>query len=299
VSETTKATERAVTIGVFDGVHRGHQALLAETQRVAHAEGLRTTAITFDPHPSTLFAPARVPPLLGTLKERERLLKAHGAEVVSVVPFDRALAALTPEEFVMTWIRNRHVRAVVVGEDFRFGCDRSGDTAYLRRAGEQHGFRTIIVPPIFIEGIPCRSTTIRQMLLGGQVEPAQTLLGRVYTLSGTVVHGRKLGRTIGFPTANLRSGIGVLVPGAGVYAGTAYLANGETRLAAISIGTNPTVTPGVDAPRTVEAFLLDFEGDLYDQPLTLAFHQFLRGTEKFDSLDALIAQMHRDVARIR
>ncbi|MBC8135330.1 MAG: riboflavin biosynthesis protein RibF, partial [Fibrella sp.] len=276
MSETTKQMERAVTIGVFDGVHRGHQALLAETVRVARAENLRPSAITFDPHPSAVFAPARLPPLLGTLREREELLMEYGAAIVTTAHFDRALAALTPDEFIETWIRKNYIRAVVVGEDFRFGCDRSGDAFYLQRAGEKHGFRTIIVPPVFVGGVPCRSTTIRQMLLGGQVEPAQTLLGRAYTLSGTVVHGRKLGRTIGFPTANLQSANGVLVPGTGVYAGEAFLANGEACRAAISIGTNPTVTPGVDAPRTVEAFLIDFDGDLYDQPLTLSFHHFLR-----------------------
>lgn len=299
MSDTTKQIERAVTIGVFDGVHRGHQALLTETARVARAASLSPTAITFDPHPSAVFAPARLPPLLGTLAEREGLLKGHGIETVFVAPFDRNLAAMTPGEFVEKWILRNHVRAVVIGDDFRFGCDRSGDVSFLRRVGEEHGFQTIVVPPVFIDGVPCRSTTIRQMLLGGQVDPARALLGRAYTLSGTVVHGRKLGRTIGFPTANLQSAPGVLVPGAGVYAGEALLASGEKRLAAISIGTNPTVTPGLDAPRTVEAYVLDFDGDLYDQNLTLAFHRFLRGTEKFDSLDALVEQMHRDVARAR
>ncbi len=305
MSETTNTIdtnniERAVTIGVFDGVHRGHQALLAETVRIANEHGLVPTALTFDPHPTALFAPSRTPLLLGTLPTRLALLHEYGARAVVVAPFDRALAALTPDEFIQVWLVNRlRARAVIVGDDFRFGCDRSGDIAYLRRSGEKHGFETLIVPPVFVNGVPSRSTTIRQMLVGGQVEPAQTLLGRAYTLSGTVVHGRKMGRTIGFPTANLESAPGGLVPGAGVYAGAAILANGETRLAAISIGTNPTVTPGIDAPRTVEAFLLDFDGDLYDQQLTLSFRYFLRGTEKFDSLDALVAQMHRDIARVR
>lgn len=290
----------AVAIGVFDGVHRGHQSLLAEARRAAGALDATPAALTFDPHPSALFAPARVPLFLGTLAERIALLETHGAARVVVAPFDRALAAQTPDEFARLFLRERlNARAVIVGEDFRFGCDRSGDSQTLRRAGEQHGFETVTVPPLFVDGVPCRSTTIRQMLAGGQAEPAARLLGRPYLLSGMVVHGRKLGRTIGFPTANLQSEPGVLVPGAGVYAGEAFLQSGETRLAAISVGTNPTVTPGVDASRTVEAYLLDFAGDLYDQPLHLTFRRLLRGTEKFASLDALVEQMRRDVARVR
>ncbi|MBC8142861.1 MAG: bifunctional riboflavin kinase/FAD synthetase [Armatimonadetes bacterium] len=293
------ASERAVTMGVFDGVHRGHQALLAETVRVADAHGYAPTALTFDPHPSALFAPARTPLLLSTMDERTALLRKHGVTDVIIAPFDRALAALTPDEFVKQWLVDRlRARFVIVGDDFRFGCDRSGDTAFLRRAGQTHGFETVTVAPVFVDGVPCRSTIIRQMLTGGQVESAQTLLGRPFTLTGTIAHGRKLGRTIGFPTANLQTAPGILVPGAGVYAGRATVA-GATHLAAISIGTNPTVTPGADALRTVEAFLLDFGGDIYGETLTITFDRFLRGTEKYDSLDTLVAQMHRDVARVR
>ena len=288
-----------MAIGVFDGVHRGHKALLVETRRIAQTNGWTATALTFDPHPSAVFAPARVPPLLGTLAERTELLHANGATEVFVAPFDRALAALTPDEFVREWLVDRlNARAVIVGDDFRFGCARSGDGDFLRRAGDEYGFETVAVPPVFVAGVPCRSTTIRQRLLGGQIEAAQTLLGRSYVLSGTVVHGRKLGRTIGFPTANLQTEPGILVPGAGVYAGIAHTGAGDF-LTAISIGTNPTVTPGADAPRTVEAFLLDFGGDIYGETLTLSFRERLRPTQKYDSLDALVEQMHRDVARVR
>ncbi len=301
-----------MAIGVFDGVHRGHQALLSEARRIAGANGWEPTALTFDPHPSALFAPARVPPLICSLEERRALLRMSGADVVVVAPFDRAFAALTPDEFVEQWLVDRlDARAVVVGEDFRFGCDRSGDIEYLRRAGEKHGFRAVAVPPVFVDGVPCRSTTIRQMLLGGQIEAAGTLLGRQYTMSGEVVHGRKLGRTIGFPTANVRAEPGILVPGAGVYAGEAcwskavgtHGGEGDGTYnhfrAAISIGTNPTVTPGADALRTVEAYLLDFDGDIYGEEIVLTFRTLLRPTEKFDSLDALVTQMHKDVARAR
>lgn len=315
MSETSNNVERAVTIGVFDGVHKGHRALLAETVRVANEQGFVPTALTFDPHPSALFSPARTPLLLDSLDTRLSRLRFFGAQETVVAPFDRALAALTPEEFVRIWLIERlNTRVVIVGEDFRFGCDRSGDIAYLKHAGEKYGFQTITMPAVFIDGVPCRSTTIRQMLLGGQVEAARPLLDRPYSLLGKVVHGRKLGRTIGFPTANLELEPGILVPGAGVYSGEAHwvvttpmdvvgltFQHAKTIhcRAAISIGTNPTVTPGIDAPRTVEAYLLDFDGDLYDRHINLTFEHFLRGTEKFDSLDALVAQIHRDVAQVR
>jgi len=280
----------AVTIGVFDGVHRGHQALLA----AARASGLPVVAITFDPHPASLFSPARTPKLLGTLAERTALLQAHGAAEVHVLPFDRSLATQTPTAFVETVLRPLHPTLIVVGEDFRFGCDRRGDVATLRQLGlEVHA-----VPPVFIDGIPARSTTVRQMVAGGEVGEAAHLLGRPYALSGEVVHGRKLGRTIGFPTANLAPDPRVLIPAAGVYAGRAHLADSRLLRAAISIGTNPTVTES--GPLTVEAYLLDgFQEDLYGQALTLEFVHFLRGTVKFDGLEPLLAQMALDIAQVQ
>ncbi|MBB6053058.1 bifunctional riboflavin kinase/FAD synthetase [Armatimonas rosea] len=280
---------RAITIGVFDGVHRGHQALLA----TARASGLPVTALTFDPHPAALLSPARTPKLLGTLAERTALLKAAGAERVEVIPFDPAFAALTPAAFIEQVLRPVQPEWIVVGDDFRFGCERRGDVETLRAAG----LRVEAVPGVFVDGVPARSTVIRQMLSGGQVAEAARLLGRPYTLSGEVVHGRKLGRTIGYPTANLASDPRVLIPAPGVYAGQATLADGRVFRAAISIGTNPTVTE--NGPLTVEAFLLEgFDEDLYGQVLTLSFVHFLRGTVKFDGLDALLQQMAADVAWI-
>lgn len=280
----------AVTIGVFDGVHCGHQALLTE----ARASALPVVAITFDPHPASLFSPARTPKLLGTLAERTALLQTHGAKAVQVLPFDRALAAQTPTEFVETVLAPLEPALVVVGEDFRFGCDRRGDVTTLR----QLGLDVQVVAPVFIDGIPARSTTVRQMIAGGEVGEAAHLLGRPYALSGTVVHGRKLGRTIGFPTANLAPDPRVLVPASGVYAGRARLTDGRVLRAAISVGTNPTVTE--NGLLTVEAFLLDgFNEDLYDQSLVLEFVHFLRGTVKFDGLEPLLAQMALDIAQVQ
>jgi riboflavin kinase/FMN adenylyltransferase len=290
----------AVAIGVFDGVHRGHQALLRQAAEVAPTVQAVPTALTFDPHPSAVLAPARTPALLGTLRERLKLLQAQGAEQIVVARFDQALAAQTPSEFIHEILLKRlHVRAVVVGEDFRFGCDRSGDVNALRRAGDKHGFVVAVVPPVFVNSMPARSTTIRQLLTGGKVEEASLLLGRAYALTGTVVHGRKLGRTIGFPTANMAIAPGIQIPADGVYAGTAVLETGETVRAAVSIGTNPTVTPSTHQ-RTVEAFLMEgFDRDLYDQTLSVQFVAYLRPTIKFDSLDALIAQMHQDIEQAK
>lgn len=285
----------AVALGVFDGVHRGHQALLAAAVD-ASGNGVAPAALTFDPHPTLVFSPARVPPMLGTLEERARLLHDYGAARVVVARFDRAFAALRPEEFVEdVLLRRLDARAVVVGEDFRFGCDRAGDVAFLRGTGERHGFRVHVIPPVFVDGVPARSTVIRQTVAGGQVEESARLLGRPYSLTGVVEHGRKLGRTLGYPTANLSTPSEVLVPGAGVYAGLARLEDGSVWRTAVSVGTNPTVTPQSQV-RTVEAFLMDgFSGDLYGQTLTVEFHSLLRPMLKFDGLDALIAQMRRDV----
>jgi len=279
----------ALTIGVFDGVHRGHQALL----KTAKASGLPVRALTFDPHPAALLSPGRTPKLLGTLDERVARLQEYGADRVQVIAFDHAFAALTPDAFIESILKPHQPELIVVGEDFRFGCERRGDVAALQAAG----LKVAVVPGVFVEGVPARSTVIRQMLAGGQVSEATRLLGRPYTLTGEVVHGRKLGRTIGYPTANLAAHPAVLIPAAGVYAGQATLTDGRTFRAAISIGTNPTVTD--NGLLTVEAFLRDgFDEEIYGQTLTLAFVQFLRGTVKFDTLEALLVQMAADVERV-
>ena len=279
----------ALTIGVFDGVHRGHQALLT----TAKASGLPVRALTFDPHPAALLSPGRTPKLLGTLDGRVARLQEYGADRVQVISFDHAFAALTPDSFINTILKPHQPALIVVGEDFRFGCERRGNVEALRAAG----LEVAVVPGVFIEGVPARSTVIRQMLAGGQVGEATRLLGRPYTLTGEVVHGRKLGRTIGYPTANLATHPSLLIPAAGVYAGQATLEGGRIFPAAISIGTNPTVTD--NGLLTVEAFLMDgFDEEIYGQALTLSFVQFLRGTVKFESLEALLEQMAADIAQI-
>lgn len=288
------APSRAVAIGVFDGVHRGHQALLTEAVTAARETGAIPAALTFDPHPAAVFSPTRVPPLLSTLEQRAQLLHQHGARDVVVAAFDRAFAARTPNEFVRdVLLAKLSARLVIVGDDFRYGCDRAGDVGALRLAGAREGFGVRVVPAVFVDGVPARSSVIRQMIAGGEVEKAVPLLGRSYTLTGIVVRGKQLGRMLGYPTANVSAPPGLLVPGEGVYAGRVRV-QGRLYGAAISVGTNPTVAPS--APRTVEAFLLDgFAGDIYGQTVSATFVARLRGMEKFANLDELKAQMARDV----
>lgn len=285
----------ALAIGVFDGVHRGHQTLLAAASEVAVGRGALPAALTFDPHPAAVFSPSRVPRLLTTLPERTERLRESGAQFVVVATFDRAFAQQTPDEFVRNVLTERlRARAVVVGDDFRYGCNRLGDVSSLRAAGERYGFTVRVIPPVFVDGVPARSSVIREMVAGGRVFEAARLLGRPYTLPGRVVRGRQLGRTLGYPTANLSPPSDLLLPGTGVYAGRARV-RGVWRRAAISVGTNPTIVD--TGARTVEAFLMDgFNDDIYDDEIALEFVSFLRGEAKFASLAALQEQMARDVA---
>lgn len=294
------ASPVAVALGVFDGVHRGHQALLAAAQAAGRERGITPAALTFHPHPAATFAPARTPPLLGTLEQRAELLRAHGAERVIVARFDRAFASQPPEEFVRSVLVERlKAQAVIIGEDFRFGRGRAGDAALLGALGEKYGYRLHVVPAVFVEHVPARSTAIRQTVAGGEVEEAALLLGYPYTLRGSVVKGRQLGRTLGYPTANVAPEPEILVPGAGVYAGHLTLLRTDeedaaTFRAAISVGNNPTVAE--NAPRTVEAYILDgFDRDIYGRRVDVSFVTRLRPMLKLGSLDALTAQMARDV----
>jgi riboflavin kinase/FMN adenylyltransferase len=289
----------AVALGVFDGVHKGHQALLHAAVDVGAAHDAQPAELTFHPHPAGVFSPSRVPNLLTSVARRAELLRAHGAETVVVARFDRVFAAQTPDVFEQdVLVRRLRARVVIVGDDFRYGRDRAGDAGSLRAAGLRHGFTVVVVPPIFVGGVPARSSVIRQMVAGGQIEEATRLLGRPYSLAGQIVRGRQLGRTIGFPTANVQpESDDLLVPGEGVYAGRVHV-RGAWHRAAISVGTNPTVVEA--GARTVEAFLLDgFAADIYGERVQTEFVTFLRGQEKYPSLDALIKQMNCDVAEVR
>jgi len=291
----------AVAIGVFDGVHRGHQEILKQTVREAHSQGLTPLALTFDIHPTELFAPHQSPPYIASLAQRVALMEAYGGgiEAVAVVRFDRDFAGLSPEAFVADVLEGKlGARHVLVGADFCYGSRRSGSVTTLLRDGARNGFAVTVVPPILIGGERVSSTQIRGLVAGGDLPAAVHLLGHPFVVQGVVGHGKRLGRTLGYPTANLiPTQPGQLLPGDGIYAAYAYLADGQVIRAAVSVGTNPTTDS--DGGRKVEAFLMDgFAEDLYDTSIELDFREKVRDERKFDDFDGLIAQMRQDVEQI-
>ncbi|HEY4187374.1 MAG TPA: bifunctional riboflavin kinase/FAD synthetase [Polyangia bacterium] len=292
----------AIVIGNFDGVHRGHQALLETARRLADTTGGEVVALTFDPHPARLLAPALAPPLIFSFERRAELLGEAGADIVVVEPFTREFAAVEAEAFGSDVLgRDLNPAHVVVGYDFSFGKGRRGDTAMLEALGARFGFGVSIVRRVSIHGLTCSSTKVREFVLEGRVEGAAVLMGRPFEITGEVIRGAGRGRGIGFPTANIRSEA-ELLPRAGIYAARAVILNadgspGETRLAALSVGTNPTFVSG--GALTVEAYLLDYQGDLYGRRLRVQVIERLRDELRFDSTEALIKQIDADVARTR
>ncbi|AEG43991.1 bifunctional riboflavin kinase/FAD synthetase [Isoptericola variabilis] len=302
-----------VTIGNFDGVHRGHQAVLGRIVELARAGGRAAVAVTFDPHPAVVHRPDSAPELLTGLDDRLELLAATGLDAVLVVEYTLDFAAQTPEEFVTRWlVEGLAARTVVVGHDVRFGKDNSGTLATMVELGGAHGFEVVAVddvgecvPPSGTGRQRWSSSAVRALLAEGDVAQAADVLGRPHRVRGTVVHGDARGRELGFPTANL-GGITGMVPADGVYAGrllrpalaAAEPDHPDTRLpAAISIGTNPTFD-GVE--RRVEAYVLDRDDlELYDEEVVLELVERLRPTLRFDGIEPLVAQMHDDVARAR
>ena len=278
-----------LTMGTFDGVHLGHQAVIGETVRLA--AGLPSVLLTYDPHPRQVVR-GEGPPLLTTVDEKIAVIEATGVTDVVVVPFTREIAAWSAERFVEdVLVRRIGVRDVVLGHDHRFGARGAGDATLLRQLGAVHGFGVDVLPPQEIGGQIVSSSVVRALLVGGDVTEAARLLGRPYTLSGTVVHGDQIGRTLGYPTANLDPDTDKLVPGHGIYAVRARTADGAVHNGLVSLGTRPTFD-GRDV--RVEAHLFDYDGDLYGQRLGLAFVRFLRHEQRFDSAEALVRQMDED-----
>lgn len=294
----------AVAIGNFDGVHRGHQALLDEARARADRRGGPAAVLTFTPHPARLFAPAKAPPLIMSLERRLELCAAAGIDVAIVEPFTAAFAAIEAEEFVRRVLaQDLAAGDVVVGYDFSFGRGRAGDVVRLGALGGALGIGVAVIPPVTVDGLLCSSTRVRELAAAGDVRRAAALLGRPVEIEGPVVRGAARGRALGFPTANVAPE-GEMIPQLGIYAARARLLDGPQAgsiyQAALSIGKNPTfVEAGDGAPVTVEAYLLDFEGDLYDRRLRLEILDRLRDEQRFASIDALIQQIHEDVARVR
>lgn len=288
------------TVGMFDGVHRGHKMLFDRVLAEAKALGARAGVVTFDPHPLEVLAPDKAPCMLTTIEQRLRLFEASRFDVALVLPFNRELAALTPHEFSRAaLVQELHVCKILVGEDFRFGHNRAGDVSTLREIGTTDGFEAEAIG--LLEGDEGRisSSDIRLLLSSGRVEGATVLLGHPYRLAGTVVGGDKRGRDLGFPTANIRPHPKACLPGLGVYAGwwISPRSGGERLPAAINVGVRPTFKES-DPPLT-EVYVLDFDGDLYGSSGEVEFTAFLRREEKFASVDALIDQMGRDVEQTR
>lgn len=289
--------EAIVALGNFDGFHLGHQAVAGEAIAWARAEGRPSVIATFDPHPVRLFKPDAPPFRLTTLEQRQELYLAAGATAMLVFHFDRELAGTTAEDFVRRLLHERIGAAgVVTGEDFTFGKGRTGNRAALETLGAEVGIAARAVPPVMDGGAPVSSSRIRRALQEGDCETATRLLTRPFAMRGVVQHGDKVGRTIGYPTANLTLE-NYLRPRFGIYAVTGrVLSTGQELKGAANIGVRPTFDPPKEL---LEPHFFDFAGDLYGQEIEVAFHRFLRPEAKFDGLEALQAQMAKDCDEAR
>jgi riboflavin kinase/FMN adenylyltransferase len=294
----SKLTPSVVAIGVFDGVHRGHQDLISRAKDVATSKGNSLIAVTFDPHPRGVVG-SNPPLALASLDFRLTLLERCGVDATLVLPFTKELASLSPDEFLKkVLVDHLHAKHVVVGDNFKFGFKAAGDTNYLAKFGNENGFTTAVFERFSDGKEPWSSTRARNYIESGEVDKAALVLGRFPRLEGIVVHGDHRGRELGYPTANLETPHQMSVPEDGIYAG--YLVRSKTKEvlpAAISIGTNPTFD-GKD--KRVEAYALDrTDLDLYGEQVSFDFVKQLRKTVKFDSVDELVSQMARDVEETR
>jgi riboflavin kinase/FMN adenylyltransferase len=285
----------AVAIGNFDGVHRGHAALLAELRDRARAAGGPAVAVTFDPHPLQLLRPERFMPVLTTMPDRAALLQSLGADHVLILKTAPDLLRLSAVDFFAEVVRRRlAARALVEGQNFAFGRDREGTIDTLADLCREAAVSLRVVPPFLLDGLPVSSSRVRSALVTGTVREAAVLLGRPYRLRGTVGTGQRRGQTLGFPTANLE-GVQTVLPGDGVYAVRVRHA-GRIWPGAANLGPNPTFGEGA---RKVEVHLIGFHGDLYGEPLAVDFIERLRDTRPFRGVDELVAQLRRDVEEAR
>ena len=285
--------KRVFALGFFDGVHLGHQALLRECRALARRLDCRTAAITFDAHPQSLFT-AHPPALISTVRSRRLLLSRYGIDTVREYPVVREVMSMPWRDFLEQLLADGAV-GFVCGDDFRFGSRGAGDVHKLRTLCEELGLPCVIVPEQTVDGVRISSTHIRALIEEGRMETAVRFLGHPHIVTGTVVHGHQLGRTLGIPTANLVLEPELVVPKFGVYA-CRCIVEGAAYPAVTNVGTRPTVS-GVGV--TVEPWILDFDGDLYDREITLEFSNFLRPETKFRDLNALKAQIQKDAEETR
>lgn len=292
-------TGAAVTIGVFDGVHLGHQAVIGVVRDRAARAGVPSAVVTFDPHPATIVRPGSAPLLLTDIDQRLELLEAAGVDLAVVIRFDEERSREEPEAFVTeVLIDGLGATIVVVGEDFHFGRARRGNVALLETMGSQSGFEVERISLVGGPSTAVSSTQIRFLIEAGQVADAAVLLGRHYEVRGVVVKGDQRGRDLGFPTANVAARPDVLIPAVGIYAGWYSKSDGPPLPAAISVGRRPTFHPDSDNV-VIEAYVLDFDGDLYDDHARVRFVERLRSEERYDTAAVLISQIERDVAATR
>jgi riboflavin kinase/FMN adenylyltransferase len=286
-----------VAIGVFDGVHLGHQQVIRQTLAGAEQQEGLAVVVTFDRHPNAVVAPDRVPPLIQSLPQKLRAIAALGAHTAWLIQFDEAFSRQTGEQFVRALARDfGRLHSICVGATFTFGHRRSGNVALLQALGRELGFLVHGLAAVSLDGQPVSSTRIREAIRAGQLDLASQMLGRRYALAGTVTRGDQLGHQLGFPTANLDVS-GLVLPPNGVYAAH-VLARGRSHRAVLNLGLRPTLA-SPSAQLRVEVHLLDFSGDLYGQDLEISFVQKLRDEQKFPSLESLKAQIARDVAAAR
>ena len=278
-----------VALGMFDGVHLGHRALIGQTVAEANRLGAKPVVFTFSNHPMEVLGSGVR--LLSSISERDTILRALGAEEVASVAFTRELAALSPEQFIELLLERWDVRALVVGYNYTCGAHGSGTPETLAQIGNARGFTVLVVPPVLLEGSSVSSTRVREAIEQGDVELAQRMLKRRYTLCGTVVENRRIGRRIGFPTANILPEANRVIPKDGVYA-TIACVNGAYYCAVTNVGTNPTVHGD---HLTIETHMINFDADIYGERLSVAFRRLLRGELIFSSLDALKEQIRLDI----
>ena len=295
-SELNSLPYPVVAIGVFDGVHLGHQAILRRLVERARKVGGTSVVLTFDPHPQKVISPADAPLLLQTREQKQELLSQLGIEVVFQLPFTRRLSLLEPEEFVTGILLSHGIREIYVGENFRFGHRRAGDFEMLKHLGEGIGLKVFPVEPLLFRGRRISSTRIRGSLLRGRVSLARHLLGRPYRLEGSVICGDRRGVSLGFPTANLRL-VNELIPETGVYA-TRSSVGRRSYLSVTNVGYRPTFHT-VGGQPSVETHLLDFDRDVYGANLTVEFCFRIRGEKKFDNPDSLKNRIAKDISRAR
>jgi len=286
-----------LAIGVFDGVHRGHQAVISTSADHARAANGTPVVVTFDPHPEKVLRPQHAPHLLTATQHKIALIRNLGVGHLLIITFDKQFAATEPEDFVQQLVGHSNpLREICVGHEWSFGKNRRGNLELLKKLGAQFNFDVIGVPPVRSNGEVVSSTSIRQAVEKGDFAKAAAMLGREYTILGTVTHGDNLGKKIGFPTANL-SAHSEQFPPNGVYAAEARI-DGELHRGVVNLGVRPTIATG-KSERVLEIHLFDFDGDIYGKDIEARFVQYLRPEEKFDSVNDLVAQIRRDVDQAR